>query len=92
MWLKFDNFVSDPITLVNGTMQGDTASMSHYSFYNAPLIETTFSKDKLSPGYMDNSMMLAIGDLLMQCHKRLKDMMEYPGPQIIAFIEGPPNC
>jgi hypothetical protein len=76
--LKFDNFVSDPIHVDNGTTQGDPSSMSHFSFYNAPLIETESSEDELSPGFVDDSMMLAIGDSLTQCHARLKDMMERP--------------
>lgn len=53
--------------------------MSHYGFYNAPLIETSDSEDRLSPGSVDDSMMLAIGDTLVQCHEKLKDMMEQPG-------------
>jgi ribonuclease HI len=76
--LKFDDFISDPIHIDNGTTQGDPSSMSHFGFYNAPLIETASSEDELSPGFVDDSMMLAIGDSLMQCHAKLKDMMERP--------------
>jgi hypothetical protein len=32
--------------------------------------------NKLSPGFIDDSMVLAIGDSLAQCHEKLKDMME----------------
>ena len=53
--------------------------MLYYSFYNAPLIEVASSEDKLSPGFVDDSMMLAIGNTLTQCHAKLKDMMERPG-------------
>jgi ribonuclease HI len=77
--LKFDDFISNPIHLDNGTTQGDPSSMSYFGFYNAPLIETASSKDELSPGFVDNSMMLAVGDSLEQCHEKLKDMMERPG-------------
>jgi len=49
-----------------------------YGFYNAPLIETASSVDELSPGFVDDSMMLAIGDTLADCHAKLKDMMERP--------------
>src|ERR1700683_3735695 len=52
--------------------------MSLYGFYNEPLIETASSLDELSPGFVDDSMMLAIGDLLAECHAKLKDMMERP--------------
>jgi hypothetical protein len=45
---------------------------------NAPLIETASSADELSPGFVDDSMMLAIGNTLAECHAKLKDMMERP--------------
>jgi hypothetical protein len=77
--LKFNNFISKPFLLINGTTQGDPSSMNYYSFYNAPLIETASSEDELSLGFVDNSMMLAIGDTLEQCHEKLKDMMECSG-------------
>ena len=76
--LKFNDFTSSPIALDNGTMQGDPCSMNYYSFYNAPLIETAIGDDELSPGFVDNSMVLAIGNSLAQCHEQLKDMMERP--------------
>jgi hypothetical protein len=49
-----------------------------FGFYNAPLIETISSPDKLSPGFVDDSMMLAVGNTLEDCHAKLKDMMERP--------------
>jgi Reverse transcriptase (RNA-dependent DNA polymerase) len=77
--LKFDDFTSNPIPLTNGTTQGDSSAMDYYSFYNAPLIETAVSEDKLSPGFIDDSMMLTTGDSLNQSHTKLKDMMEWAG-------------
>jgi hypothetical protein len=53
--------------------------MDYYSFYNALLIETAVSEDKLSPGFIDDSMMLTTGNSLDQCHTKLKDMMEHAG-------------
>ena len=53
--------------------------MLYYSFYNAPLIEVASSSDEPSPGFVDDSMMLAIGDMIEECHLKLKDMMEHPG-------------
>jgi hypothetical protein len=76
--LRFDDFVSDPIPLLNGTTQGDPSSMLYYSFYNAPLLETASGQDELSPGFVDDSMMLAVGKDLAECHGKLKDMMERP--------------
>ena len=60
-------------------MQGDPSSMLYYSFYNTPLLEVASSSNELSPGFVDDSMMLAIGDTLENCHSTLKDMMERPG-------------
>ena len=77
--LKFDNFISNPIPLLNSTTQGDPSSMNYYAFYNAPLIKTTIGDNELSLGFVGDSMVLAIGDLLAQCHEGLKDMMERPG-------------
>ena len=78
-WLIFDDYVSEPIPLNNVMMQGNPSSMLYYSFYNAPLIEVASSSNELSPGFVDDSMMLAIGDTIEDCHLKLKDMMERPG-------------
>lgn len=45
--LKFDNYLSEPIQLINGTTQDDPSSMLYYSFYNMLLIKTASSKDEL---------------------------------------------
>ena len=37
--LKFDDYISDPIPIDNGTTQGDPSSMNYYAFYNAPLLK-----------------------------------------------------
>ena len=94
--LKFDDFMSDPIVLDNGTTQGDPSSMNYYSFYNAPLIEIAAGDDKLSPGFIDDSMVLAISNSLEQCHGMLKDMMERPmgalaGPLCIIPLSSCPK-
>ena len=77
--IKFDNYLSDPMPLDNGTTQGDPFSMLYYSFYDAPLMELASSNNKLSPSFVDDTMILAIGDTVGQCHIKLKDMMERPG-------------
>jgi Reverse transcriptase (RNA-dependent DNA polymerase) len=66
--LKFDDYISDPMPLNNGTTQGDPSSMLYYCFYNAPLVEIASSNDELSPGFVDDTMILAIGDSIRQCH------------------------
>jgi len=77
--LQFDDYISDPIPLINSTTQGDPSSMLFYSFYNAPLLETAKGRNELSLGFVDDSMMLAVGNNLVECHEKLKDMMERSG-------------
>ena len=83
--LKFDDYISEPMPLNNGTNQGNPSSMLYYSFYNAPLIEVAASNNKLSLGFVDDSMVLAIGDTVEECHATLKDMMERPGRKFEWF-------
>lgn len=77
--LRFDDFISDRMQINNGTTQGHPMSMLLYGFYNAPLIEVANSQDELSPGFVDDSMFLAVGATLQECHGKLKKMMERPG-------------
>ena len=77
--LKFDDFISDRMPIDNGTTQGHPMSMLLYGFYNASLIEVASSQDELSPGFVDDSMFLAVGATLQDCHRKLKEMMERPG-------------
>ena len=46
--------------------------MLYYSFYNALLIEIISSNNELSPGFVDNTKFLAIGNMVVQCHTKLK--------------------
>ena len=77
--IKFNDYISDLMPLDNGTTQRGPSSMLYYSFYNTPLIEIASSNDELCPGFEDDTMILAIGDSIGQCHFKLKDMMERPG-------------
>jgi ribonuclease HI len=76
--LHFDDIISDPIPIDNGTTQGCPLSMGLYSFYNAPLIETAANKNETAMGFVDDSMFLAIGDTLEEAHDTIRDMMERP--------------
>jgi hypothetical protein len=76
--LQFNNYLSDPISLNNKTTQDYPSSMFYYSFYNAPLIDTAQLADVLSPGFVNDYMMLVMGPTLAACHAKLKDMMECP--------------
>jgi hypothetical protein len=76
--LRFDDFILDPIQINNGTTQGCPLSMLFYSFYNAPLIDSTQNSNKVSLGFVDDSMFLAIANTLDEAHTILQDMMEHP--------------
>ena len=65
--LKFDNFISDLIDIINSTTQGCPLSMIFYAFYNAPLIATALHKYESSIGFIDDTMFLAIANSLLEC-------------------------
>lgn len=76
--LRFDDYTSDLIRLINGTTQGCPLSMLFYSFYNAPLIEVASHRSETSVGFVDDSIFVAVAATLDECHQILKDMMERP--------------
>ena len=60
--LKFNDFISEPLPIDNGTTQGDPSSMLFFSFYNSPLISVATSVNKLLAGFVDNLMLLVVSD------------------------------
>lgn len=76
--LRFGNYASDLIRIINSTTQGCPLSMLFYVFYNAPLINITSNHSETSLGFVDDSMFLVVVDSLDECHTILKDMMERP--------------
>ena len=74
--LRFDDYISDPILIRNGTTQGCPLSMILYAYYNANLIDIARGKHELSTGFVDNCAFVAIADTLDDTHSILKNMME----------------
>ena len=60
--LKFDDFISESIDLLNGIGQGDPLSMILYVLYNTDLLEITGNKENEdSLGYVDDVALIAVG-------------------------------
>ena len=77
--LRFDDFLSGPIWIRNGTTQGCPLSMSLYTFYNADLVDIARGKHELSMGFVNDCTFIAMADTLSEAHIILKDMMERSG-------------
>jgi hypothetical protein len=77
LWM--DGFTSDPIKLDNGIGQGDPLSMILYIIYNSDLLTITDGPDKLAIGYVDDTMIIAIGDTLEETTDALQNIMECNG-------------
>ena len=60
--IKFDDFISDIIDILNGISQGDPLSMILYIIYNADILKTPDDENKEAAlGYVDDIAMIAIG-------------------------------
>jgi hypothetical protein len=74
--LKFDDFVSESIAVLNGIGQGDPLSMILYILYNADLLEITGNEEKEdSMGFVDDIAFMAIGRDLEETTNRLRVLM-----------------
>jgi hypothetical protein len=75
--IKFDDFLSEAIQIINRIGQGDPLSMLLYIIYNTDLlkiIDDEQYEDAL--GYVDDIALLAIGDNFDQTTAKLKNLIE----------------
>jgi ribonuclease HI/exonuclease III len=74
--LKFDDFISESINILNGIGQGDPLSMILYILYNADLLDLpTYEEKEDSLGFVDDVALVAIGEDFTETTGRLERMM-----------------
>lgn len=74
--LKFNDFVSESINVLNGIRQGDLLSMILYVIYNADLLEIPGDNEhEKSLGYVDNITLVATGKDFMETGCWLQHIM-----------------
>jgi ribonuclease HI len=74
--LKFDDYTSEAIYILNGIGQGDPLSMLLYIIYNADLLQITGDENtEDSLGFVDDIALIAIGKDFEETTRRLRNMM-----------------
>ncbi|EDQ99744.1 uncharacterized protein LACBIDRAFT_315287 [Laccaria bicolor S238N-H82] len=56
--MKFNDFISEYIDIMNGIGQGDPISMLLYVIYNADLLEALHRLDEDAIGYVDDALVI----------------------------------
>ena len=86
--LKFDDFVSESFSILNGIGQGDPLSMILYILYNADLLEIIGDKEfGDSLGFVDDIAIVAFGDSFEDTIGRLEHTIEKDGGGIAWSID-----
>ena len=73
--LRFDDYLSDPITLENSISQGDPMSMIVYLFYNADILDLPRNKNEFVVAYVDDAALFVEGPSFDETHVTLKRMV-----------------
>lgn len=74
--LKFDDFVSESIKILNRIGQGGPLSMIFYIMYNTDLLDIPENEEKEDTlGYVDNVALMAVGKDFKETTARLEQMM-----------------
>jgi hypothetical protein len=75
--IKFDDFTSGSIDIINGIGQGDPLSMLLYIIYNADLLEIIDNEElEDAIGYVDDIALVATGRDFDETTTRLRNLME----------------
>ncbi|KAG9120597.1 hypothetical protein FRC07_003847, partial [Ceratobasidium sp. 392] len=77
--LAFDDFMSDPLPILNGIDQGCPLSVIYYLIYNSPLIRIPNHRRELCVAYIDDITLMVWGKSPEANNKRLLAMMERRG-------------
>ena len=77
--LRFDDHISDPITLDNGIGQGDPLSMALYQYYNADILEIPNRPQESAEAYIDDAILIATAKTFEEAHEVLAEMMTRTG-------------
>jgi hypothetical protein len=74
--LKFDDFISESMNILNGIGQGDPLSMILYIIYNADLLEIIGDEDDEDAlGYVDDVALVAVGKDFVETTEKIERMM-----------------
>jgi hypothetical protein len=77
--LKFDDHVSDAISINNGIGQGDPLSMVLYQYYNANILDVPNQKNEAAIAYVDDALIMATAKDFDTMHRILSNMMTREG-------------
>jgi hypothetical protein len=77
--MKFDDFLSDLIHIINGIGQGDPLSIILYIIYNADLLEIAYSPNEKALGFVDNILAMVEGHILEENINTITDFMKREG-------------
>jgi hypothetical protein len=75
MNLRFDDYISEAISLDNGIGQGDPLSMGLYQYYNADLLDILAEPNQLAIAYVNDAILYMSGSTFEETHKDLINMM-----------------
>jgi hypothetical protein len=77
--MKFDDFLSDLIHIINRIGQGDPLSMILYIIYNADLLEIAYLPNEEALGFVDDILAMVEGHTLEENVNTITDFMEREG-------------